>query len=435
MKKRHVSEQAWKRAAVWATVIFVVMQVVTVVLGYGIRQYPDALSYMILAYRSMGVDQWYPTTYDEYSRFIFAPGFVNFLLLQLKLFGTFNLNAVFNMLMSMAMMGEVYALAHRFFNRRTAYVAVVLFALLYSNYAGVVVNGTEIPFLFTSLTAFWLLVRFPRHGVVAAGVLFAVSQTVRPLAMLFVAAALVYLFLQRSRWWQHVALVVSFAAVLAVVGLVNQHRMGYCVYQSTTGGVNLVMTAADNADGLTSTFLRNGVGPGSARYIKNARHYTFVQRDSIWKARAVDWIKRHPAKYISFFPKKWAVLFVDDTWADRLIRGHGMTSSLRSQRLSVQAKVWLVAEMLLKSITYYAVCVLFVVQLWRGARRVIRSRSHARALFTDSRHAGKVALLFLFFAGVLATSIFAVGPRYHYPFLFIMVIWAAYALERATLRR
>ena len=112
-----------------------------------------------------------------------------------------------------------------------------------------------------------------------------------------------------------------------------------------------------------------------------------------------------------------------------------MTSSLRSQRLSVQAKVWLVAEMLLKSITYYAVCVLFVVQLWRGARRVIRSRSHARALFTDSRHAGKVALLFLFFAGVLATSIFAVGPRYHYPFLFIMVIWAAYALERATLRR
>lgn len=31
--------------------------------------------------------------------------------------------------------------------------------------------------------------------------------------------------------------------------------------------------------------------------------------------------------------------------------------------------------------------------------------------------------------GIAITCIFSVSPRYHYPFLFAMVIWAAYAFE------
>lgn len=44
------------------------------------------------------------------------------------------------MMMGFCMMGEVWYLSRRFFGKVTACVAVVLYVLIYSNYAGVVVN-------------------------------------------------------------------------------------------------------------------------------------------------------------------------------------------------------------------------------------------------------------------------------------------------------
>ena len=68
-----------------------------------------------------------------YYSYLWAPGLINFFILQLKLFGTVNFNMVFNLLMNLGIVYEIYWLAKRFFSTRTALLSVIFYNLLYSN--------------------------------------------------------------------------------------------------------------------------------------------------------------------------------------------------------------------------------------------------------------------------------------------------------------
>ena len=70
--------------------------------------------------------------------------------------------------------------------------------------------------------------------------------------------------------------------------------------------------------------------------------------------------------------------------------------------------------MVSKSIVYYAVCIIFLIGLWAN-RKDIFSRQGV--------------VLIPVFLGIAITCIFSVSPRYHYPFLFAIVIWAAHAVD------
>ena len=100
---------------------------------------------------------WYPDVDSIYTSYIWAPGLINFFILQLKLFGTLKANFFLNLLMNVGILWNVWYLSNRFFSRRTAYIAVTLFCLMYSNVMVVLPAGTEVPFLFLSISALSLL--------------------------------------------------------------------------------------------------------------------------------------------------------------------------------------------------------------------------------------------------------------------------------------
>lgn len=401
-----------KKIAIWSTVLLIVVQIILIVKFWGIQQGSDQGEYIKLAQDCFSRGEWYPMSEHLYYSYLWAPGLINFFILQLKLFGTVNFNMVFNLLMNLGIVYEIYWLAKRFFSTRTALLSVIFYNLLYSNYFVVVPAGTEVPFLFLSLTAFCLCVVGKMRHVLIAGLLFALANWIRPLVVIFVPVVILYFLYHRYNWKRYLALVVPMVAFALVVGFATQQKIGYFCFQSSTSGCNLIMTANDKAyGGVATSLFRDST---STCYIENAKSLTFVEKDAIWKERAFEWIKDNPGRFVKLYLLKIGGLFVEDSWADRpILGGNGFVDSVATGGASVGVFERF-AKMFAKSIVYYLVGILFCYSLFVHRKEIVSEKGW---------------LLLILLAGILLTCLFSVSPRYHYPFLFTIVIWAAYGFE------
>ena len=189
--------------------------------------------------------------------------------------------------------------------------------------------------------------------------------------------------------------------------------MGVPAFQSSTSGINLIMTANDKAYGGVATHLWKDTT--STCYIKDAEKLTFVEKDSIYRARAFEWIKENPGRYAKLYFLKIGGLFVEDSWADRPILGGAGTFGVDVGNGGLFSRQTLanLAVRAAKSVVYYAICVLALVWLIKNFKRTLK----------NYRKDGLLLLLLLM--GVCSTCLLTVSPRYHYPFMFILVIFAA----------
>ena len=409
----------WKRVAVAAASLWLLLQIVLIVVFWDVAQRSDQGLYMKMATECFEKGVWYPDVDSIYTSYIWAPGLINFFILQLKLFGTLKANFFLNLLMNVGILWNVWYLSNRFFSRRTAYIAVTLFCLMYSNVMVVLPAGTEVPFLFLSISALSLSLSpaKPRlHWIALAGVLLAFANWVRPLIIIFVPVILLYFWRNKSHWSCYAALLAPIVLLSIGFGLLAQRQMGYFVYQSTTSGINLIMTANDKAYGGVASSRCND--STSTCYIKDVERYTFAERDSIRKTRAIEWIKSHPGRFATLYVMKLAGLYVEDSWPERpIIGGDGFVDKAAhggADKASIVKRIW---NMFYKSVVYYAVLLMFVIA-------VIKRR---KDILTDKGY-----LLLLLLLGTLSTCIFSVSPRYHYPFFFAAIIWAAYWLDLKT---
>lgn len=213
-----MNDNRLRRFAIGMSIVWIIVQIVMIAYFFNTEQRSDQGAYMAIARDCFENGEWYPMQKHVYSSYIWAPGLINYFILQLKIFGTLKLNMVFNLLMNVGILYEVYYLARRFFSVRTAYISVIVFCLLYSNYFVVLPAGTEIPFLFLSLTAFCLCLNTGRKVglLVLAGVLFAVANWIRPLVIIFVPVAVLYMIVNRYRWQHYVSLLLPIVCIISI---------------------------------------------------------------------------------------------------------------------------------------------------------------------------------------------------------------------------
>lgn len=398
--------------------LWIMAQIVLLIVFWRHPQGSDQGEYMRMAIDCYNRGVWYPDAAYLYEGYIWAPGLVNYFILQLRIFGTLDFNPVFNLLMNIGIVFDIFIIAAKWFSRRTAYIAVILYCLIYSNAMVILPAGTEVPFLFLIITGFTLTLRRSGRRLAVAGVLFALANWIRPLTIIFLPAVLVYFYIKRYKAADYAALLLPLVLLTTLIGLWTKSQIGHFVFQSTTASVNLIMTANDRAyGGVASSLLRD---PTSSCYIEDYKSLTYAQEDSIWRARAIDWILRNPEKYAGLYLLKIPGLYVEDSWADRpLLGGDGaVEKAMRSSdnKAGVAKRLPVMAA---KSLVYYVMLALFIIAVVRY-RREWRSE--------------KGLLLLIVVTGTLVTCVFAVSPRYHYPWLFAMVIWAAYGLDMKTSR-
>jgi hypothetical protein len=402
--------------------VWVIGQMVLIVYFWDKPQGSDQGAYMNLAKRCFEAGEWYPADSDLYMSYIWAPGFVNYLILQLHLFGTLNANLFSNLFMNIAIVAEIYYLGNRFFSKKTAQLAVIIWCFLYSNMMAVVPAGTEIPFLFLALTAFCLCLHPGIFFPLIAGLLFTLANWIRPLAVIFLAGTIIYMLWKKYAPVHYLSLLLPLLLLVFLIGKTAERRTGYFIYQSTTSGFNLIMTANDKAYGGVATSLTKD--SASTVFIDDREGLTCFQKDSIWKDRSIRWIKAHPARYGMLYVRKLAGLYVEDSWSDRpVLGGDGFVDSYAvAGKVGKSTFIARAMQMGLKSLTYYFALVAFCYAIITSLRR--------KTLLS-----GKGILLFILLAGTLVTCIFSVSPRYHYPYLFVVILFAAAGVETFSARR
>lgn len=227
---------------------------------------------------------------------------------------------------------------------------------------------------------------------------------------MFLSTILFYFLADKRNWTHFAALLLSFFLIVLLIGTKAKERTGYFLYQAVSGGYNLAMSSFDEANGLVNF---NGFGDSKNYIYLGPEPYTFIERDSLLKAASIKWITENPKQYLSQFPLKLAALYCEDTWSERVKPDMGFRTVLENMENDKKAFVQLAASLVLKSAVYYVVLFLFLCYLWFNRKSFLSKRN---------------IFLLIPFLGTAVTLIFVITSRYHYPYLFMITIYAASAL-------
>lgn len=409
-----LSTAALRRLSWLALTVMLAVQVGLIVACHGVEQRPDSCFYQELARRAATAGEWYPSALNIHDDFIYAAGLVNVMIASLRLSGSLVPVMLLNLLLNLGIILMGARLARHYFGVRVAYIFTTMYALLYSTWWAAVPTVTEVPFLFLALLALCLMHRRGVWWALAAGIALALANWVRPLAVIFLATGLVVMWQRKARYRSYATLFVGLAATVALLGLGAKHTTGYFTPQATTSGVNLAIAYNEHSWGYLYVSLLEDT-TNQVLHIEGRDSYTYAEKDSIWRTRALHYMAAHPVKAVAAFFLKVPGQFSGDAWADGYVLNTvGQVSLWRDTAVPLSRKIGYSLGYIGKSLVYYAVCLLFLLGLWRKRRELLSRRA---------------TLLLPVVFGVLINCILVSTPRYHYPFFFAVVIWAAYYAE------
>ncbi len=399
-------------AALW-----IVVQIVILVLGWNHTLQPDSVEYTTNAKFSFEHGVLYPSIYNLYDRFTHAPGLVNYLIVVYAVFGTFKAAMILNLLMNVAILYEVYYVAKFFFSQKVACVSVLLYCIIIVPLFVSLHILSDHPSYFLFLTGFCLSLQKKWYWVVLGGVCYALSYTIRPTVLAYLVASVVFLVASKRSYRYYLYLLVPYIGILFGIGKYFENKIGIYTNTSHISGYGMMHAANENTwAGPDMSFDGD---PQNSGYIANADKLTFAEKDSIWKARAIQWVMDNPKRYALLAPQRFFRSYALDYWSlqdvfednqyGKVIHSSNPEKALRNLRL----------KQMVVSMPYYVVLVLFVIAL-------VRMR---RSIFTNC---GIILIITLFYTGT--TFLLLAEHRGHYPFLFPMIIWAAYGLENMCVK-
>lgn len=393
-------------AALW-----IVVQIVILVLGWNHTLQPDSVEYTTNAKFSYEHGVLYPSIYNLYDRFTHAPGLVNFLIVVYAIFGTFKAAMILNLLMNVAILYEIYYVAKFFFNDKVACVSVLLYCIIIVPLFVPLHILSDHPSYFLFLTGFCLSLQKKWYWVVLAGVCYALSYTIRPTVLAYLVASVVFLIVNKRSYRYYLYLLIPYIGILYGIGKYFENKIGIYTNTSHISGYGMMHSANEKTwAGPDMSFDRD---PKNSGYIANADKLTFAEKDSIWKTRAIQWVKDNPKRYALLAPQRFFRCYALDYWSlqdafednqyENAIHSPNPEKALRNLRL----------KQMMVSVPYYLVLLLFVIALIINIRSVFTSK-------------GIILIITALYTG---TTFFLLAEhRGHYSFLFPMVIWAAYGV-------
>ena len=412
--KKTITTETLRNSSIYILIAWILAQLLLVVIYWNNEQGPDPQGYMRHALQCYAIGSTYPSVLNLYDQYVQSPGMVNYLMLQHILFGTttFSIDKVFNIVLNIGILLNIFYLACRFFGKRTAYLSVIFYCLLPTNLFAPIWLMSELPYLFLALTGFSFSLSKRLWLVLIASVLYGIAHTFRPLVLVFLVVSIVVLIIKRRNWLFYLLAVLPYCFVLGGVGLINKANTGYFVTSSTTGGYNLIMTANDRALARPEFSIFDDTT--NIAYIPNCQTLTFAEKDSIYKERALKWIKEHPFRYMAQYVEKIGRLWSGDVWSMPKFSQWDDYDYIRTlpnpgNRILIRRLIQAI-----EGLPYYTLVLVFFITLFK----------HRREMITP-----KGIFLILLLLGTAGTCLFTVEVRFHYPYLFCLVLWSAYGIQ------
>ena len=336
---------------------------------------------------------------------------------------------LFNVLLNLLQLFLLYKLSGKFFNKESASIAVILYIFYFNNMGLVLANYTEL--LFGVLTLGGLLFYFKTSGIsqFASGLLIGASITVRPLGWALIASIIVYYIYSKikKRETKNILQMVSGCIIFILLfGGFSYSHFGRFVFTSTTGPVNMLIGANDDA---TGGFKDDVFDKGNAGYIANPDSMTYYEKNDFYKNAAVNWIQSHPLKWIGLIPLKLVHTFIWDDIAISNLVNSGRWDFARLVKYVVrdksiagimpsagcETKILFFTAELYQLLYYYFILVMIIT----GTVNYFKSNT--------PDYGKNIILLYTLFC-IIIILVTVGNVRYKYPFIIPMMMFASYHL-------
>lgn len=395
-----------KKLADFSVAIWVVAQIACIFLYWGNPPLSDAKYYQELAIESYNAEKWYPLeTHMNSANYIFNPGYVNFLIVQLYVFGSFAYNGVVGLALNAVLLLSLRLIIGSIVNDNAKQWATVLFCLMPSNWLSIIPTLSEL--FFMSLFCLGMVLIQKRYlYLILSALLLSYANYTRPIVVLFSITILLYMLYHQFGWKRIGTYLCSYVVFTAFLTLMVTHNTASKIKSGgTTLGYNLAMAANDHMNG---TYNKTVFMPGNYGYVKSPMNV--YQKDDYWRQGAFNWIKNNIGKYLSYVPVKFFKLW----WADHYFYGFiNEKQSLENATSKIDLVVKL-SRAIAFSIVYYIVVFFFIIAL----RRLGYAVWGYWGIFLVPVVLGTVMHLVLY--GTL---------RYHYPYMPILIMYAAMVLS------
>ncbi len=418
------SKRFWRLFAVYGLVCL------CVALFSNVSWKSDSMTYYRFAKEALAAGSGFPNANAIYNSCISAPVLINILIITLKIFQTPTSLLVLAVGFNLVQLYLIYRLTERFFGTKAAWIASLLYVLYLNNLGLVLLNYTELPFGCFALASLYFFTAKPRpiHFYLAGittGLALGIRPTIVPMIGIYV------LWIGINFWKNRNFQLLQYGAVLLLgvctyvvpMGLYSKHNTGHFIYTSTTGPENLAMSSFDGATGVY-----NNTPFKQEAYLSKK---TFIEKNTYLNERSFEWIKKHPIRWISFWPRKFKTTFTtDDIAIWQLLGGKWTLNQWQADRkLPANKQLFTQESRFFRTIFYFLqgwhqLFYLFLMGLW----------GYQFFYFWKNRLTTPVIVWLLngfTVLGLVFTFVGSVGmPRYKYTYLVASIILIAPLLQR-----
>ncbi|MDX1371995.1 MAG: hypothetical protein R3321_05970, partial [Nitrososphaeraceae archaeon] len=298
----------------------------------------------------------------------------------------------------------------------------------YINTFGLVfLNYTELFFTFLILLSIDLFTQNKKLLFYLCGVSIAATVAVRPVGWALLSAIIlvdVIISIQNKKI--NFRIIYLFSGLITFIlffGMFNKLHFNKFIFTSSTGPVNLLLGANETA---TGAFDSEVFEIGNRGFIANPDTINYLETGDYYFNQAIDWITKNPVKWISLMPMKVLHTFATDDIAVasllqteewnfvRTIKSILIKKDLQSilKGKSTSTKVFYYLIQCITHIYYYLFFIILVLGLFK-------IRKEIRINFPYL-----LPILFVLI-GILMIMVTVGTPRYKYPFVIVMIPFAA----------
>ena len=290
--------------------LFTLLQLV-VLFVFGYTPYPDSNGYILFATEALKEGEIYPTLHQLYVHpFLWNIGAINAVEASLFLFDSILPLLVLYSLLKGLTAWVIYAIALHITNRKTALIALLIYVLYPANYGEGTSVLSELPFLFLSLSGIYLSFK---GRYLPGGLLFAVANWFRPMAIIFLLSICVYHFfntVSKKEAGRKIALTLSsYILTILLIGGATWLRTDRFFTQAQTGWMALMQYSWNHDSDKEPDYAYFYQGDPM---LSESSHFDCLQRDSLWRSHFLIWIQHNVDEYVSQMPRKVADTYVSD---------------------------------------------------------------------------------------------------------------------------
>jgi hypothetical protein len=285
--------------------IYVVIQLILIFFT-DINYRSDALYYYKLADECIKLNEFYPAEKHLFEDYLVAPLYINMLIILLKINNSTIVISLFNLLLILTTIFFMFKISSKIFTDNTARLTIIIF-MLYLNTVGLVLqNYTELFFTLLIVSSIYFSQINKKFSLFVSGILLGSAIAVRPLGwallLSFITIQLLVSIKTKKIIFNYFLIYAGTLVIILSFGLFTYSHFGKFEYTATTGPVNLLIGANDNATGGFNSIIYE---KGKAGYLENPRSLTYLEKGEFYREQALEWIKENPFRWLLLAPMKF----------------------------------------------------------------------------------------------------------------------------------